>query len=188
MRICVFCGSRDGAAPVYLRAATDLGTALARDGHTLIYGGAKVGTMGAVANAALAGGAQVIGVIPEHLREREVAHETLTTLHVVDGMHARKATMARESDAFISLPGGTGTFEEFFEVWTWQQIGLHAKPCALLNINGYYDGLLAFLAHTVTEGFSRADVVESLIVEHDIATVLGRVARFQPGPTRWSRA
>ncbi|MAS66533.1 MAG: TIGR00730 family Rossman fold protein, partial [Pseudomonadales bacterium] len=133
MRLCVFCGSSPGNKPEYLAAAQQLGTALAKAGIGLVYGGAQVGLMGAVADAALAAGGDVIGVIPRHLVERELAHEGLTTLHEVGSMHERKAMMADLSDGFIALPGGVGTFEELFEVWTWGQLGHHQKPCALFN-------------------------------------------------------
>ena len=168
MRLCVFCGSSPGNKPEYLAAAQQLGTALAKAGIGLVYGGAQVGLMGAVADAALAAGGDVIGVIPRHLVERELAHEGLTTLHEVGSMHERKAMMADLSDGFIALPGGVGTFEELFEVWTWGQLGHHQKPCALFNAAGYYDQLIAFLDHALTEGFMRQPYRDMLIVENQV--------------------
>ncbi len=148
-RISIFCGSSNGTRPEYLQVARRTGSLLADRGIGLVYGGANVGLMGAVADAALAKGGYVIGVIPRALVEKEVAHKHLTDLRVVGSMHERKATMAELSDAFIALPGGFGTMEEFVEVLTWSQLGLHAKPCGLLNVSGYYDPLLAFFRHAV---------------------------------------
>src|SRR3546814_750650 len=153
MRLCVFCGSSDGARPAYRDAAHALGKALADAGIGLVYGGAAVGLMGAVADGALARGGEVMGVLPRSLADRELAHPGLTQLHVVGSMHERKAMMAKLSDGFIALPGGLGTFEELFEIWTWAQLGYHRKPVALLNVDGYYDGLLSFLDHPVREAF-----------------------------------
>ena len=151
--ICVYCGSSPGASPLYIQAAQDLGREIAERGIRLVYGGASVGLMGAVAKAALAAGGKVTGIIPRALFEQEVAFKNLDDLIVVDSMHIRKAKMAELADGFIALPGGYGTFDEFFEVLTWAQLGLHAKPCGLLNINHYYDHLLAFLDHSVNEMF-----------------------------------
>jgi uncharacterized protein (TIGR00730 family) len=151
--VCVYCGSSPGSSPVYLAAAEGLGREIAARGMRLVYGGASVGLMGAVAKAALAVGGQVTGVIPQALSDQEVAFKDLDDLIVVDSMHTRKATMAELADGFIALPGGYGTFDEFFEILTWAQLGLHAKPCGLLNINHYYDHLLAFLDHSVNEMF-----------------------------------
>ncbi len=153
MNVCVFCGSSDGAQPEYKQAATHLGATLAAKGHGLVYGGASVGLMGAVADAVLAGGQKAVGVLPEGLAKRELEHKQLTELHIVDSMHTRKAMMADLSDAFIVLPGGIGTLEEMFEVWTWAQLGIHNKPLGLLNVNHYYNGLTSFLDHVTTEGF-----------------------------------
>src|SRR5687768_3375935 len=146
-RICVFCGSSTGSNPAYRHVADGLGRAIARSGRRLVYGGGNVGLMGVVADAALADGGEVTGVIPRHLVEREVAHAGLSELRVVDSMHQRKQSMADLSDAFIVLPGGLGTLEEFFEVWTWGQLGLHRKPYGLLNVAAYFDPLLTFLDH-----------------------------------------
>ena len=155
--ICVFCGSRDGRAPAYLEAARVLGTAMAASGVTLVYGGGGRGMMGAVADAALAAEGRVIGVIPRDLFEREHLHKGITELHAVDGMLERKALMARLSDGFISLPGGIGTMDELFEMWTWTQLGIHDKPSVLLNVDGYYDSLIAFLDEMTGAGYLQPD-------------------------------
>ena len=151
--ICVFCGSSFGNDPAYREAASSLGATLAAKGISLVYGGGNVGLMGVVADAALGAGGEVIGVIPEALVEREIAHERLTKLHVVSSMHERKALMSDLSDGFIALPGGNGTLEEFFEVLTWAQLGEHRKPCGLLNVAGYYEPLLTVFGHMVEKGF-----------------------------------
>jgi uncharacterized protein (TIGR00730 family) len=154
--ICVFCGASVGTHPVYREAAAALGRTLANQGIRLVYGGGAVGLMGVVADAALAAGGEVIGIIPRSLKEAEVGHAGLSRLEVVEGMHARKARMAELSDAFVALPGGLGTLEELFEVWTWGQLGYHRKPLGLLDVNGFYDKLAHFLDHLVDEGFVRA--------------------------------
>ena len=151
--ICVFCGSRDGRAPAYLEAARGLGTAIAASGVTLVYGGGGRGMMGALADAALAAGGRVVGVIPRDLFRREFLHERLTELRAVNGMLERKALMAELSEGFISLPGGIGTMDELFEMWTWTQLGIHAKPSVLLNVDGYYDSLIAFLDEMTGAGY-----------------------------------
>lgn len=153
--VCVFCGASTGASPAYRAAAEALGQAIAQRGMTLVYGGGAVGLMGIVADAALAAGGEVVGIIPERLKSAEIGHPNLSRLEVVDGMHARKARMAELSDAFIALPGGLGTLEELFEVWTWGQLGYHGKPLGLLDVNGFYDKLTGFLDHMVSEGFVR---------------------------------
>jgi uncharacterized protein (TIGR00730 family) len=152
-RICVFCGSSAGSQLEYRACAEELGTELTRRDIGLVYGGGNVGLMGAMADSALRAGGEVIGVIPEHLMTREIGHKQLTKLHIVRSMHERKALMADLSDAFIALPGGFGTLEEFFEVLTWSQLGLHAKPCGLINVLGYYTPLLAMLDHAVEQRF-----------------------------------
>ena len=151
--VCVFCGSAPGARPSYSRAAEEMGVALARAGLTLVYGGGKLGLMGIVADAVLAAGGRVVGVIPRMLIERECAHPNLTTQHVVNTMHERKTLMAELSDAFVGLPGGMGTFDELVEIVTWAQLGLHAKPVVLANIDGYFQTLYAMLDNAVAEGF-----------------------------------
>jgi hypothetical protein len=154
--ICVFCASAAGASPIYLEAATELGRLIAERGYGLVYGGATVGAMGAVADGALTAGGKVVGVIPDVIREREIDHKGLTELHVVRTMHERKALLASRADAFIALPGGYGTLDEFIEIVTWAQLKIHAKPCVLVNLSvnggGFYDGLLRFLDRTVEEG------------------------------------
>jgi len=183
MRICVFCGAQPGVRPEYRRAAAAFGTLLARSGVGLVYGGASVGLMGAVADAALASGGEVIGVIPRALVSKEVAHHGLADLRVVGSMHERKALMAELSDGFVALPGGVGTLEELFEVWTWVHLGLHAKPCALLDVEGFYSALHAFIDHTEAEGFLRPGVREMLIVERDAEALLGRLRTWRaPSP------
>ena len=151
--ICVFCGSRDGRAPAYLECARALGTVIAASGGTLVYGGGGQGMMGALADAALAARGRVIGVIPRDLFEREHVHEGLTEMHAVNGMLERKSLMAELSEGFISLPGGIGTMDELFEMWTWTQLGIHAKPSVLLNVDGYYDSLIAFLDEMTEAGY-----------------------------------
>ena len=178
-RLCVFCGSSPGVRPAYVQTARALGALLAARGVGVVYGGASIGVMGAVADGALQAGGEVIGIIPEKLAVREVSHDGLSALHVVDSMHERKALMAELSDAFVALPGGIGTFEEVFEVWTWAQLGMHAKPCALLDVEGYYAPLLAFVEHSVAEGFLRPVYRDMLIVADDAESLLSRLADWQ---------
>ncbi len=166
--VCVYCGSQPGGPRVYAQAAAALGRAIAGDGLTLVYGGGSVGLMGVVADAALAAGGRVVGVIPRILVERELAHRGLAEQVVTESMQERKARMAELSDAFIALPGGIGTLDELFEMWTWAQLGLHAKPCALINTAGYYDNLVAFLDRAVTDGFLRANTRSLLRVVPDL--------------------
>lgn len=151
--ICVYCGSRPGNHPEFTTIAAQVGTWIGVHGGQLVYGGGRNGLMGAVADATLATGGRVIGVIPKTLVDKEQAHHGCTELHIVDTMHERKRIMAEQADAFLALPGGIGTFEEFFEVWTWRQLGYHDKPIGLLNLNGYFDSLLAFLQSSVSSGF-----------------------------------
>jgi uncharacterized protein (TIGR00730 family) len=185
-RVCVYCGSSEGKRPEYAEAARGLGALLARRGIGVVFGGGRVGLMGAVADGALAAGGEVIGVIPEKLRTRELAHMGLTELIVVDSMHARKTMMAYLSDAFIALPGGWGTLEETFEVITWAQLNYHLKPVGILNVNGYYDPLLRFVEHAVNEGFIRS-VHRGLMVSADAPEVLlERLAEVEvPELGRW---
>ena len=175
--VCVFCGSQPGASPAYLQAARELGTQLARRDCSVVYGGGHVGMMGALADGALAAGGRVIGVIPEHLMRPEVAHQGLTELLVVDSMHTRKRIMASRSDAFVVLPGGYGTFEEMFEMVTWRQLELHAKPVGLVNVEGYFDHLLAFLQHAAGQQFIRPQHRGLLTVEASVPALLERLAR-----------
>lgn len=187
-RICVFCGSSAGRSQEYRLAAVGLGKLLAQRGIELVYGGAAVGLMGAVADAALAAGGEVIGVIPRALVDKEVAHTGLKDLRIVESMHERKALMAELSDAFIALPGGIGTFEEIFEVWTWTQLGDHRKPCGLLNVNGFYDKLLAFVDHVVEESFLKAAHKDMLLVGDRPETLLAKIADYEPPrDTKWIR-
>jgi uncharacterized protein (TIGR00730 family) len=179
-RICVFCGSSPGAGPEYLKAAEQLGQALASRSIGLVYGGAKVGAMGQIANAALEAGGEVIGVIPEQLVEKEVAFAELENLHVVGSMHERKALMVELSDGFIALPGGFGTFEEFFEVLTWAQLGMHHKPCGFLNVSGYYDQLIGFLDHAVDQQFLRTEYRAMVLLDEDAEGLLAKFAAYQP--------
>ena len=185
-RIAVYCGSNLGRRPEYSAAATDLGAFLADAGIGVVFGGGRVGLMGALANGALARGGEVIGVIPEKLRDLELAHTGVTELHVVDGMHPRKTKMADLSDAFIAMPGGFGTLEELFEVTTWAQLNYHLKPVGLLNVEGYYDKLLAFIEHGADEGFIRP-IHRDLIVSATTASeLLERLAAAEvPDIGRW---
>ena len=185
-RLCVFTGSSPGAHPDYADAARELGGALAAEGIGLVYGGASVGTMGAVADAALAAGGRVTGVIPRSLVDREIAHPGLTDLRVVADLHERKATMAELSDAFLALPGGAGTLEELFEVYTWAQLGLHTKPIALLDVDGYYQPLLRMLDHMTEQGFLRREYRDMLIVGTDPSGVLDRYAEHRAPREKWS--
>ena len=179
-RVCVFAGSSAGVRSEYATAAAALGRALHAQGIELVYGGAHVGLMGVVADATLAAGGRATGVIPEALVSKELAHAGLSDLRVVSSMHERKALMSDLSDGFIALPGGWGTWEELFEVLTWAQLGLHRKPCGLLNVGGYFDGLLAFLAHSVAEGFVRPQHASMLLVADTPETLLGRLATYRP--------
>ncbi|MFF2483122.1 TIGR00730 family Rossman fold protein [Paenibacillus sp. NPDC058071] len=180
--VAVYCGSSFGTSEVYREAAVRLGQELAERGLTLIYGGASVGLMGAVADAVLEAGGSVTGVIPTLLEAREISHRNLTELIVVDSMHERKRTMIERADGFIALPGGPGTMEELFEVMTWSQIGLHQKPFGLLNINGYYDQLIQFFDHMNKEGFYKDEYRENVLVSSDPASLLNTFATYHaPG-------
>lgn len=178
-RLAVFCGSKDGAHPVFREAAGTLGQALAARGIGLVYGGSRVGTMGAVADATLAAQGQAIGVLPHFLQEKELAHPGLTELHLVHSMHERKAKMSELADGFIILPGGPGTMEEFFEVFTWAQLGLHEKPCGVLNIEGYYDPLIALFDTMERQGFLIPEHRAMLIVESNPDRLLERFATYE---------
>lgn len=178
--ICVYCGSARGTDPAHVDAARRVGTILSRRGLGLVYGGGRVGLMGVVADAVLEGGGRVVGVIPEALATKEVAHEGLTQLHVVADMHQRKALMADRADAFLTLPGGIGTFEEFFETLSWAGLKLHHKPMGLLNVAGYFDPLLAMLDHAVTEGFLRQEFLELLVVSDDPEAIVEELVGRAP--------
>lgn len=184
--ICVFCGSRPGAHPSYLAAAVELGRLLAESGKTLVYGGGSVGLMGAVADAAMAGGGKVIGVIPQSLVDREVGHQSVTELRIVGSMHERKALMADLSDGFLALPGGIGTLEEFFETWTWGQLGLHRKPFGLLDVEGFYEPMLTFLDRLVEQRFVRPEHRAMLIVAQRPVTMIAAMEAYTPPPVpKW---
>ena len=186
MRLGVFCGSGLGNAAAFREQVGALGHLLADEGIGLVYGGARVGLMGVLADAVLAHGGEVIGVIPRALVHREIAHATLTELRVVESMHERKALMAELAEGFVTLPGGAGTMDEFFEAWTWGQLGLHVKPCGLLNIAGYYDALLAFIDRAVTMGFLSQRHREMLVVESDPHALLRRFTSYSPPECKWS--
>jgi uncharacterized protein (TIGR00730 family) len=179
-RLCVFCGSSPGARSAYGEAAEELGRVLVAEGIGLVYGGGKVGLMGRLADAVLAEGGEAIGVLPEALMAREIGHPGLDDLRVVGSMHERKALMADLADGFVALPGGLGTVEELFEVYTWAQLGLHRKPCALLDVDGYYEGIASFLAHAVEERFLREDHRAMLMVETQPRALIERLRRFEP--------
>ncbi len=185
--ICVFCGSSPGASSAYREAARQVGETLVRHRVDLVYGGGRVGLMGIVADAVLGAGGHAIGVIPNALATKEIAHDGLTVLHVVSGMHERKALMATKSSAFLTLPGGIGTFEEFFEILSWGALGIHQKPVGILNVDGYFDPLIALLEHGIAEQFIRPGFLHSLIVSDNPDTLIGDLFAYVPpavGP-RW---
>jgi len=179
-RVCVFCGSSPGARPAYTELARRLGSILARRGMTLVYGGGNVGLMGVLANAVLAGGGNVIGVIPQAMVDLEVAHPGFPDLRIVGSMHERKALMADLADAFIALPGGLGTLEEFCEILTWAQLGMHQKPCGLINVENYFDQLIAFLDDAVRERFVRPEHRAMVLVEGDAERMIDRLQAYRP--------
>lgn len=184
--LCVFCGSSPGQGTVYLAAAQTLGRLLAARGISLVYGGGRVGLMGAVADATLRAGGRVVGVIPRALMDREVGHSGLSELHVVETMHQRKATMAELADGFLTLPGGIGTMEEFFEVWTWSQLGIHRKPIGLLDVDGFFDPLVAFLDHLERERFLRAENRSTVLLDTSPELLVERLRTFAaPVVERW---
>lgn len=186
-RICVFCGSSSGKDPAYATEAAAMGKLLADRGIGLVYGGGRVGLMGVVADAVLEAGGEVIGVIPKHLMRAEIAHHGLPKLHVVADMHERKATMARLSDGFVALPGGAGTLEELFEVWTWAQLGLHAKPVGLLDVRGYYSKMAEFIDHMVAEGFLGVTSRDLVTVTDDAEALLDAFSRHTYTPVdKWA--
>ncbi len=185
--LCVFCGANNGIAPIYEEKARELGAALAEKGIGLVYGGARVGLMGAVADAALSGGSSVIGVIPEALMKKELAHQELTQLHVVQTMHERKALMSDLSDGFITLPGGFGTMDETFEIVTWSQLGFHQKPCGILNVNNYYECLNQLVTHMISQGFVKKHHGELLLESDDPKTLLQKMKSFHwESVSKWS--
>lgn len=185
-RICVFCGSSPGARPDYVQTARRVGELLAGNGLGLVYGGGKVGLMGVVADATLAHGGEVIGVMPRNLFPKEIDHPDVTDLRVVGSMHERKALMADLSDGFLALPGGFGTLDEFCEIVTWAQLGLHRKPCGLLNVAGYYDTFLAFLDRATADGFIQPVYRALVLDDEDAERLLTRMQRYEPpAVTRW---
>ena len=179
-RVCVFCGSSKGFRPAYVKAAHDMGKALVRRGTGLVFGGGRMGLMGELADTAMAGGGEVLGVIPQALVAREVAHREITELVIVRSMHERKAKMMELADAFIAMPGGYGTLEEFCEVITWAQLGLHQKPCGLLNVEGYYDSLLTLFSRGVDDGFIHPTTRELVVEAADPVVLLDKLAYYKP--------
>jgi uncharacterized protein (TIGR00730 family) len=177
--VCVYCGSNAGSRPLYAERAAALGARLAQEGLALVYGGGNVGLMGIVADAALAAGGDVVGVIPQALLERELAHDGLSELHVVGSLHERKALMAELADAFVALPGGFGTLDELMEQLTWSQLGLHAKPVGLLDVEGYWRPLVAFARHATEEGFVREADLASIAIAGDADALLDQLARLE---------
>lgn len=186
MKICVFCGSSLGGDPAYKEAAQEIGAFFAKRDIELVYGGGHVGLMGALADAALAGGGKVTGVMPAALVEREIAHKGLTSLIVVESMHERKAEMATRSDGFIALPGGAGTLEEVFEQWTWAQLGVHQKPCGFLNTRGYFDPLRDMIERIVAEGFMKPDYAEMLTFSDSCEDILEAFEAYEPPARKWT--
>ena len=184
--ICVYCGSSPGRLEVYAEGARGLAQALVARNLGLVYGGASIGLMGLIADSVLALGGRAVGVIPHALAQKEVAHKGLTELHITQSMHERKTLMAELSDGFIAMPGGIGTFEEIFEIWTWAQLGIHAKPCGLLNVGGYFDALTTFLDHATTEQFLKPPQRALLMVEAEPNVLLDRFASYEaPGIQKW---
>lgn len=185
MIVGIFCGSSSGSDPAYADAARRTGRILAERGVGIVYGGGRVGLMGAVADGALGAGGHVIGIIPRALVDRELGHTGLSDLEIVETMHERKARMAEIADAFVALPGGAGTLEEIFEQWTWAQLGIHEKPCGFLNVNGYFDALRAMTDTMANEGFMRRDHADMLAFSDSIDVILSRFDAYAPPPRKW---
>jgi hypothetical protein len=184
--VCVFCAANPGVHPAYVARAAAMGRYLATSNRRIVYGGGRTGLMGALADAALEAGGEVVGIMPRHLVDREVAHVGLTDLHIVSSMHERKALLAELSDGFLAMPGGLGTLEELFEIWTWGQLGLHRKPYGLLQVEEFYTPLLAFLDHAVTTGFIRPENRALLVVDGDPAALIRRMEAVElPAVPRW---
>lgn len=175
LSICVYCAARESHNPIYKQIATDVGHWIGEHGLRLVYGGGSTGLMGAVADAALEAGAQVLGIIPKRLMTVEFGHHEITELRVVQDMHERKQEMIKASNAFLALPGGIGTFEEFFEAWTWCQLGYHSNPVGLLNTNGYYDGLLQFTQNCIEEGYMSQQQIEMLTIDTEAPSIMNRI-------------
>ncbi|HGY1228160.1 TPA: TIGR00730 family Rossman fold protein [Citrobacter farmeri] len=182
----IFCGSSEGHSPVYMQAARETGTFLAQAGLGIVYGGGRVGLMGAVADSALQHGGYVTGVMPVSLVEREIAHTGLTDLQVVENMHQRKDRMAALSSAFIALPGGAGTLEEIFEQWTWAQLGIHNKPCAFYNVNDFYQPLQAMVQKMADEGFMKQSYVDMLLFSDSLPEIVAHFATYTPPASKWT--
>ncbi|MFT4020941.1 MAG: TIGR00730 family Rossman fold protein [Acinetobacter sp.] len=183
--IAIFCGSKAGNTPNFVQTAQQVGETLARQRKTLVYGGGRSGLMGTVADSALQAGGHVIGVIPTALVDKELAHPHLTQLHVVQNMHERKTKMSELAEGFIALPGGAGTLEEIFEQWTWAQLGIHAKPCGFLNVDGFYDPLLAMIEKTVDNGFTQSRFADSLLVDDNIERLIQKFEQYQAPEPKW---
>lgn len=184
--VCIFCAAGDGRNPVYVKQALEMGRYLAESGRRIVYGGGRTGLMGALAEGALAAGGEIVGIMPKHLVDHEVAHTGLTELRVVASMHERKALLAELSDGFLAMPGGLGTLEELFEIWTWGQLGLHRKPYGVLNVNGYFTPLLQFLDHAVAEQFVRPEYRALLVVDSEPSALIARMEGMEPPPLpRW---
>jgi hypothetical protein len=186
--ICIYCGSAAGSDPAFLEEAVRAGTLIAQQGLTLVYGGGRVGLMGAVADAALAAGGEVVGVMPADLVNQEIGHTALSELHVVNSMHERKWKMAELADGFLCLPGGPGTFEEIFEQWTWALLGFHAKPCGFVNVNGYYEPLRAAVDNMVAKGFLASQYGEMLVYADTTEAALNAFRAYNPPPPKWGVA
>ena len=186
MKVAIYCGSAEGNSPEYANGVKALGVYLAKQGIDIVYGGGNVGLMGVIANAALQAGGNVIGVIPAHLESKEIAHTGLTELYVVADMHERKAKMSELADAFVALPGGVGTLEEMFEVWTWGQLGLHGKPCAFYNINGFYDSLFNMVESMQQAGFVKQSYIDMIIKVNTPETLVSAFQAYQAPKPKWS--
>lgn len=186
MRIAVFCGSRQGSDPKHVEKTIELAQVMAIKKLNIVYGGGKVGLMGTLADTAIAAGVHIIGVIPDHLADKELAHTGVNELILVKSMHDRKTIMANLADGFIALPGGPGTLEEISEVWTWGQLGLHNKPCGFLNVNGYFDGLFTFFETMVTGGFMKQEYLDMLIISDDIIELFDKMAAYTPPKPKWT--
>ena len=185
--IAVFCGSSAGNESIYVEKAEEFGKELANTNRKLVYGGAQVGCMGALADASLHHGGSVVGVIPQKLKDVEIAHEHLTELHIVESMHERKAKMEELADGFIALPGGSGTLEEWFEVFTWAQLGYHEKPCGLLNVNGFFNPLISMLDHTIEQGFMNESYRQMIVVDSDPKELLKKMDAYSPSfAVKWT--
>ena len=185
--IAIFCGSAFGSDPIFTEIAKRVGETLAKQGKTLVYGGGRSGLMGTVADSTLAAGGQVIGVIPQNLVDAELAHPDLTELYIVKNMHERKTKMSELSDGFIALPGGPGTWEEIFEQWTWAQLGIHLKPCAFLNVEGFYSDLFKFIQLSTNKGFTKERFTDTLICSDSIDAILTQFETFIAPEPKWSK-